>query len=68
MTDPQQTKENGNNSPLSQSLGDEEEAWYRHDRDSDSIRAVKQWLHERRCSKSASGNPLGNDEDAWARR
>ncbi len=50
-----------------QTLGDEEEAWYHSDGSLDSIPAIKQWIRQRVVISSSSGNPLEDEEDAWAR-
>jgi len=58
----------GPNIRLPETLGDEEEAWYRPRPNNDSVAAIKVWLRTHSFTCNSSGNPLEDDEDAWARR
>jgi len=48
-------------------LAAEEEAWYHHDPDSETLAAVHVWIRQRRCRCTLWGNSLGDEEDAWVR-
>lgn len=62
------TEQSKTTEKIPQTLGDEEEAWYRHDAKAESIPALKEWLRHIRVHVHQNDNPLANEEDAWCRR
>lgn len=49
-------------------LGDEEEAWYRHEASPESSETIKAWIHEHHYPVTHSESLLGDEEEAWVRR
>lgn len=48
-------------------LAEDEDDWCRHESDLDAAKHLHEWIRHRAGIRSTSGNPLADDEDAWAR-
>lgn len=57
-----------NQSSIPSTLGDEEEVWYRHQTDPQTLSSIHHAVYKRQMVILHLGNPLAEDEDAWARR
>lgn len=48
-------------------LGDEEEAWHRHNSRLETTAAIKVWIRKHDFTVARSDNPLADEEEAWVR-